>query len=1189
MAEITKILLPSDEQLLLESCRKFISNRFTDSLLFNGCDAYDNKILLFLVRRQNTIRTFVYLKLNSEQIYYSGTHDNSSSSLEWHSKCIKAEFCQPMGSWRVSYNGLLRNAISGENNHVKMNFLWHPISSTVYYDKSGLPLLELQKVAQTQISEELVCNLLQGYEQWGTFHGTVALNEQVTELNLISLKKRNWTLCKKDAIMLTTYSKNGMLININSVINSCSGHARTLRKHFCISECDFQYPVKIIPEMSFSISDGKSWYRIETEVSLNTAVISENLHLYNVTSNIEGVNGSGLLLFFKRFKKYDMDKDLPVRVFPALRFSNDLMINLESVECQNSTLTGEKAASLAKIIYSMNFFPRVDLTDCISIPKGICVTVNAMDLCMRQNEDLKCSLNVLKYGLHELPNSQLEPLCHKIQKLWTLARMDVQIINTIEQFISSQKLYAVRSSGILEDSVDVSAAGQSDTFLAVEGIANIVNAIKKCWASVYSFQSVHYRRDHGLPLFVKLGVIIQEMIATEIHGIVFTCHPISNDPRQISITYAFGERATVDGVPTSTVLVDKSNFEEVVYSSMGVEGREIPDLPSPTIDAICKISLQLEDLFSYPVDIEWGINNGQIYLLQCRPITTMFTWTDFEISHELDSGFTDFDAITFHNCGEITPDVTSPLSVSFNNRIMEEAFQLVEKHPSTEYHRKLLSVTHYRIAMNICNGLLLQVNREIPFFQKIIDVIVCGQVITTDSLYALAQKRNGIAGSFSSILKLITSIKLIWGKNKSTEEAVKIANQFTIDSDEFNSAELLLEHIIEQAPVLQKVAEYHLNVSSASNILKAAVLSLMCKDDEENLQSHVTNLSWYLSNCDQLVSAGVPKSLMEISRLLRDHENKSDYLSVDTRYKCDWMQKNCPEAWIRTKNFFEKHGARCVKEADLMTETWSMNSDSIFECIDLLIKSDKFEMPINLIEYTRQENIASSQNYGRIIKWLMESCKNAVISREKTKQCFILILHQFRLAFCRLGTLLAEDAIISNANSVFYYTFYELHQLVNGKNRQAIMHKGQRRYRVWSQLKRLKFEDVIFGIPKPIKIEPEPILEEIFSLQGTSVSFHSSIGRARVVCNIKEAKDIENGEILVMHCVDIGWSPYFPILSGLITELGGLMSHGAIIARECGLPCVIGVKDATAHIKTGDTVEINGPNGIITRLKSSSD
>lgn len=204
--------------------------------------------------------------------------------------------------------------------------------------------------------------------------------------------------------------------------------------------------------------------------------------------------------------------------------------------------------------------------------------------------------------------------------------------------------------------------------------------------------------------------------------------------------------------------------------------------------------------------------------------------------------------------------------------------------------------------------------------------------------------------------------------------------------------------------------------------------------------------------------------------------------------------------------------------------------------------------------------------------------------REKTKSQLIAYIHELRKAYCYLAEKMQEVGLLPDMDLIFYLRHQEIGTILNDRNRCDLISKAIRRRRLFPEWKKLRFDEFNWGVMRPQNNEQDIIGSDCEKVIGTPVCAGRLTGRACVVKTFAEVSKIKAGDILIAYCTDVAWSPYFPILSGVVTELGGLISHGAVVAREYGLPCIVGATNATNIIQDGEEILMDANIGVIFKL-----
>ncbi|XP_014681604.1 PREDICTED: putative phosphoenolpyruvate synthase [Priapulus caudatus] len=321
--------------------------------------------------------------------------------------------------------------------------------------------------------------------------------------------------------------------------------------------------------------------------------------------------------------------------------------------------------------------------------------------------------------------------------------------------------------------------------------------------------------------------------------------------------------------------------------------------------------------------------------------------------------------------------------------------------------------------------------------------------------------------------------------------------------------------------------------------------------------------------------------------------NASSITSVsDWNKAVDWLRSDESDKLKQDfATFMEIHGHRCVRESELSEKPWAVEPAKVVRTIQDMTKSadqlretkkhiteeealDKIKSPIGLIK-------------KKIVRFLLPLSRSAVGQRENGKRLAIKGMDILRQGYNRLAELLVHEGRLPDKELIFYFTHDEIGELIKTRSARLI-NKAIRRRKMMPALMAMEFPELITGYPTPVSEDDAISVPTTGELRGMPVSHGVVRARCRVVKSLEEANRIEQGEILIVPYTDIGWSPYFPLVSGLCTEMGGLLSHGAVVAREYGLPCIVSAKKATHVFRTGDDVILNGTLGTIAKVTPES-
>ncbi|XP_054279054.1 uncharacterized protein LOC128997441 [Macrosteles quadrilineatus] len=325
----------------------------------------------------------------------------------------------------------------------------------------------------------------------------------------------------------------------------------------------------------------------------------------------------------------------------------------------------------------------------------------------------------------------------------------------------------------------------------------------------------------GLPVECLMGVIIQEMVEAEVAGVMFTRHPVSKDPSQLVITanYGLGETVVSGSVEPDTVIVNCENQSQLQVE-MSIKGRKTSKLTvteegscveeiveedesdmlclsGAEVIALAQLGVSLQQLFGWPRDVEWAINKGVIYLLQCRPVTSLLSWSEEELIHELDSAFLPGDATTTANTGEVLPGATSPLTQSTGLRCAD--FVMIRYFAGVQdrlwYNNNKIVVSHHHALLSMYTTLLRDAGEELSLTQRVLEMAVCGHQVSTPEMLKIAVERRTPLTLWQKIQTVIFIVKTLLCSKADAKKAEKIGEQFRLDFDNFTSADALFSYL----------------------------------------------------------------------------------------------------------------------------------------------------------------------------------------------------------------------------------------------------------------------------------------------------------------------------------------------------------------------------------------------------------
>jgi phosphoenolpyruvate synthase/pyruvate phosphate dikinase len=865
---------------------------------------------------------------------------------------------------------------------------------------------------------------------------------------------------------------------------------------------------------------------------------------------------------------------------------NAYILDFQEIDITKVAVAGGKGANLGEL----------SGIDGIQVPQGFCITTEVYKEIVGNNETFHALLDQLS-TLKATDRKEISETSAKIRKEIEAAAIpegvDQEITRYLEQ-LGADNAYAVRSSATAEDLPTASFAGQQDTYLNITGKKAILHAISKCWASLFTDRAVTYRLQNGFDhKKVYLSVVIQQMIFPDVAGIMFTADPVTSNRKVLSIDASFGlGEALVSGlvnadlykVNNGRITGKKISAKQLAIYAVkegGTKEQEIPRgkqhkqaLTDEQILQLERIGRKIEAHFGSPQDIEWCLADDTFYIVQSRPITTLFpipAANDQENHVYLSVG---------HN--QMMTDAMKPLGLSF--------FVL-----STSPHMRIAGG---RLFVDITLQLATPDSRK-----KMIATLGQSDPLTKDALMTINRRKQFIRsspdnkGTFPAYIdKVLPWSHLAPFENNPAIVADLIKHNQTMAATlkqdiQTKSGTELFDFIQESIPQLK----HALNNSQSWEVIKIALYAAawinkkMLKWLGEKKAADVLAQS-----VPNNITSEMGLALLDVADAIRPYPEVVDYLQQvkGDNFLNELVKFNGgQEAREVITAFLQKYGMRCVGEIDITKTRWSEKPSTLLPLILSNVKNfapnagqRKFEQGLqealkkeqDLLDRLKQ--LPDGKRKASETKRMISLLRNLIGYREYPKYGMVTRYFLYKQALMKEAEQLVKASVIQEKEDINYLTFEELREVVRTHQLdEQLIQKRKDEYRSYEKLTppRVITSDgeIITGRYKRENLPAGAIV-------GLAVSSGVIEGRARVILNMEDA-DIEDGDILVTAYTDPSWTPLFVSIKGLVTEVGGLMTHGAVIAREYGLPAVVGVEHATRLIKDGQRIRVHGTEGYV--------
>ena len=833
----------------------------------------------------------------------------------------------------------------------------------------------------------------------------------------------------------------------------------------------------------------------------------------------------------------------------------------------------------------------------IHVPNGFCITTVAFQRIIGETS----SINQLLDQLSDLcveDRGKISEISGELRRVIEGTAIPEDMTEEITHYLSwlgEKNAYAVRSSATAEDLPTASFAGQQDTYLNIIGREEILKHISKCFASLFTERAVTYRIQNGFDhRKVHLAVVVQQMVFPQVSGILFTADPVTGNRKVLSIDASFGlGEALVSGLVNADIykvrdgkVIDKkvSTKKLAIYALKdgGTKEQETPfelqnrqALTEEQILNLARVGRKVEEHFGCPQDIEWCLEDDTLYIVQSRPITTLFPIPEgnnkenhvyLSVGHQ-----------------QMMTDPIKPLGMS-----LMKAVSYGRWHKASG--RLFIDVAPMLASQDGRKMLLNNMKQLEPLTQDAIMTI-----IERDFIKCLPEERDEQSSVPSDQVK------------PSIEPRLQIENDPSIVTDLIRKSQTsigelrqnirgktgtdLIDFIMEDINELKKI----LFDPQSTAVFMAAI--------DASLWINETMNEWLgEKNAADILSQSVPNNitsemglaLLDVADVIRPYPEIIDYLQhvkddnfLDELVKLDGGQ----ETRDSILSYLNKFGMRCAGEIDLTRTRWSekptilipviLNNIKIFEpnASHLkfeLGKQEAMEKEKELLE--RLNMLSDGEEKVKETKRMIDLIRNYIGYREYPKYGMVSRYFVYKQALMKEADRLVQTKVIHEKEDIYYITFEELREVIaTNKLDSHIICKRKEEYKLYDKL----------TPPRVITSEGEIVAGEYKrenlpsgAMAGLPVSSGVVEGRARVIYSIEDA-NLEEGDILVTAFTDPSWTPLFVSLKGLVTEIGGLMTHGAVIAREYGLPAVVGVENATKLIKDGQRIRVHGTDGYV--------
>ncbi|MGK5532405.1 rifamycin-inactivating phosphotransferase [Streptomyces sp. URMC 129] len=826
----------------------------------------------------------------------------------------------------------------------------------------------------------------------------------------------------------------------------------------------------------------------------------------------------------------------------------------------------------------------------IRVPGGFCVTTDAFRRIMAGAPSINDRLDELS-RLNPDDRAAIRALSAQIRRtIEGIALPDdlaAAIIRALAEF-GEQDAYAVRSSATAEDLPTASFAGQQDTYLNVVGPKAILRHVSRCWASLFTERAVTYRLRNGIDhRTVHMAVVVQQMVFPHAAGILFTADPVTGNRKVATVDAGFGlGEALVSGLVNPDVFTVRGG--EVVARAIAAKQRAVHALPTGgtrevAIDAqrqerpaltdaqvvrLVRIGRRIEAHFGCPQDIEWCLVDDGFRIVQSRPITTLFPIPE--------TGDQEKHVYVSVGHQQMMTDPMRPLGLS--------VWQLTAMAPMREAGGRLFVDVTRRLATPAGRTALLDViGRGDPLVRDALETVLARD----DVVPSLGDTGPGGPPAGGASAPIETDPAIVTELIKRSQASIA-----TLERDiRTKTGPALFDFLREAFEEHKRVLGDPLSMQ----VITAGMEATWWLNDKLQEWLGEKNAADTLTlSAPGNITSKMGLALLDVADVIRPHPEVVAFLrGVEDEGFLDELAKltGGTEARDAIAAYLDRYGMRCAGEIDITRPRWRERPTTLVPVILDNVRNFEPGAAGRRFEQGRQKARQKEQDVLSRLRALPDGDRKAdeakrMIDRVRTfigyreypKYGIVSRYFIYKRALLEEAERLVRTNVLPEKEDIFYLTFQELHDVVrsNQVDNQLIQQRKDafRSYHALTPPRVLTSDgEAVNGAYRRDDVPPG-------AMTGLPVSAGTVEGRARVILDMAEA-DLEAGDILVTTFTDPSWSPLFVGIAGLVTEVGGLMTHGAVIAREYGLPAVVGVEQATRRLRDGQRIRVHGTDGYV--------
>ena len=871
--------------------------------------------------------------------------------------------------------------------------------------------------------------------------------------------------------------------------------------------------------------------------------------------------------------------------------SSSLVLHLDA--CTDRFLAGGKAAGLARL-----------LAEGFPVPPGLCLTVEAYRQFLRdQKMDAAAIWGQVQRATGAARASLLEDCRRRIQQ----GRLSGECLSELQRHLRAmqrpvEQLWAVRSSATNEDETRASFAGLYHTVLGVAG-AQLATAVQAVWASLWDEQvATYYERIGWSAHPPAMAVVIQPVLDARAAGVLYTIHPVTGRENQAVVNVVPGLAA---GLVGGTMIPDQFTLhwdastaragvcERVIAKQdralrLGAAGvfdrelapseRERSSVTDEELEALVQLGKRVEAALHQPVDVEWVLDRQGLWLLQARPVTVVTTQPS-----RLDDGC----EWSRTNFKETMPDVPSPLGISFLEQFMDLFLMGPYRRLGCQIPPGMSSVRIYRgrpyLNVSLMHALIEQLRGDTSTLAEHMGGHTVSQPLPIQQLSPGALLRAGLLVAW-------------WIRQASRQSERWFADMKRMGLENHRAAvqALTLAQVRERIQALnEEFLRREMTFGIAGGVTQCLqalgfLLPRWLGEDWRGLLNAALQGQAQAISAQQIVRLA---ALVEVAR--RDESVRRVFESAEWDGRVAGQRLRGTRFYDLFEQYLLDYGHRGLGESDIMSPRFSDQPEIVLDVLRYQVTALTAQSPADITarqRRIREQGCADIRARCGRLRWTVFSwwyrrlCRFYAL-REANRHHLMYYAGATRRLLLRAGALLTEHGQLDQAEDVFFIRVEEQSPLLSLEARDwraLVASRKQARVRDLQ----LAAPDQLIDGAEEVSAELAP---EAAGWRGVPISAGAARGPARIIRTVEDWKRVVPGDILVSPVIDPGMAPLFGIAAGLVVEMGGTLSHGAIIAREYGLPAVANIAGITTSVGDGEIIELDAAAGTVRRLLPSLD